>query len=421
MFVLLYATKARVCVHTANLVHSDWNNKTQGVWFQDFPLKGSQGAPPVTSPFEEELMEYMLALGWKGTEWSMNGESRSTSPATLRQFDFSKAEVRLVGSVPGYHRGTALHKWGHMKLRTLLSQEAFPREFCNSPVACQFSSLGSINPRWLAEFQQSLCAGAVCPGPGLEEESLGHSGGDGHPSNPPSVKRESASDASNIPSSSCKMFGHQKSLGMGPIQVIWPTVQDMRTSTVGYTAGCSFPSSAKNVSQVEPRLWHKWEAGHSGRQKVMPHMKSFTRYQGGRLAWFLLSSSNLSQSAWGSLQKQASQLFVRSYELGVLISPSTLGARLGQCWTSGSYPPIPRIRICLFMWDEEAQKSDALASSSQPSVHQVHLQVPYQLPPSVYNSSHDDRPWCWELKHPKQDAFGKHEAKGAIFYGVKQT
>jgi hypothetical protein len=64
------------------------------------------------------------------------------------------------------------------------------------------------------------------------------------------------------------------------------------------------------------------QAEHSGRSRVMPHIKTFVRYRGQDVAWFLLTSSNLSKAAWGSLQRNDTQLMVRSYEVGVLFLPS---------------------------------------------------------------------------------------------------
>ena len=60
----------------------------------------------------------------------------------------------------------------------------------------------------------------------------------------------------------------------------------------------------------------------------MPHIKTFLRHRGSDVAWFLLTSANLSKAAWGSLQRNDTQLMVRSYELGVLFLPS-LVARHG--------------------------------------------------------------------------------------------
>ena len=40
------------------------------------------------------------------------------------------------------------------------------------------------------------------------------------------------------------------------------------------------------------------------------------------LSWFLLTSANLSQAAWGVVQSGGSTLYIKSYELGVLYLPS---------------------------------------------------------------------------------------------------
>jgi hypothetical protein len=72
-----------------------------------------------------------------------------------------------------------------------------------------------------------------------------------------------------------------------------------------------------------------------GRLRVGSHLKSFVRYAvrrepdgvGGvatvpRLAWCLISSHNYSKPAWGLLEKNGTQLFVQSFEIGVLFLPS---------------------------------------------------------------------------------------------------
>lgn len=56
-------------------------------------------------------------------------------------------QVRLIASVPGYHSGSSLKKWGHMKLRSLLQECTFDEEFKKSPLVYQVqlgSGLGSI-------------------------------------------------------------------------------------------------------------------------------------------------------------------------------------------------------------------------------------------------------------------------------------
>jgi hypothetical protein len=53
----------------------------------------------------------------------------------------------------------------------------------------------------------------------------------------------------------------------------------------------------------------------------MPHIKSFLRHAGQRLAWTLLTSHNLSKVAWGKLEKKGTQLCIESYEVGVRMPP----------------------------------------------------------------------------------------------------
>ena len=38
-FIIEYDSGVRVIVHTANLIRIDFDNKTQGMWWQDFPRK----------------------------------------------------------------------------------------------------------------------------------------------------------------------------------------------------------------------------------------------------------------------------------------------------------------------------------------------------------------------------------------------
>lgn len=64
----------------------------------------------------------------------------------------------------------------------------------------------------------------------------------------------------------------------------------------------------------------------------MPHIKTYTRLlrstaseplstSGCEAQYLLLTSANLSKAAWGQAQKQGAQLFIRSYEAGVLLLP----------------------------------------------------------------------------------------------------
>ncbi|CAM0906127.1 unnamed protein product [Alopecurus aequalis] len=357
--LLVYAQGIRVVVHTANLIHVDWNNKSQGLWMQDFPWKDANDINTNIS-FENDLVDYLRALKWP--EFRLNlpvAGDVNINAAFFRKFDYSSSTVRLIGSVPGYHVGPNIKKWGHMKLRTVLEECIFDKLFCKSPLIYQFSSLGSLDEKWMSEFACSLSAGKA---------------EDGSP------------------------------LGIGKPLIVWPTVEDVRCSIEGYAAGSCIPSPQKNVEKDFLRkYWSRWKADHVGRCRAMPHIKTFTRYNGQNIAWFLLTSSNLSKAAWGALQKNNTQLMIRSYELGVLFLPKTLQS-VPQFSCTEKRPNQDKLslgkniktKLVTLCWQGDEEKD--------PSAEVVRLPVPYQLPPQLYGPG--DVPWSWDRRYTKKDVYG---------------
>ncbi|KFK25754.1 hypothetical protein AALP_AA8G155100 [Arabis alpina] len=356
---LVYPRGVRVVVHTANLIHVDWNNKSQGLWMQDFPWKDDDKDPPKVCGFEGDLIDYLTVLKWPEFTASLPGRGNvKINAAFFKKFDYSDATVRLISSVPGYHTGSNLTKWGHMKLRTILQECVFDREFRRSPLVYQFSSLGSLDEKWLTEFGASLSSGIT------EDKTP---------------------------------------LGPGDPLIIWPTVEDVRCSLEGYAAGNAIPSPLKNVEKpFLKKYWAKWKADHSARGRAMPHIKTFTRYSGQNLAWFLLTSSNLSKAAWGALQKNNSQLMIRSYELGVLFLPSPIK-------TQGCNFSCTENNQSTMKAKHEVEKMSKLVTMTwkgdRDSTELISLPIPYQLPPKPYTS--EDVPWSWDRGYSKKDVYGQ--------------
>ncbi|XP_019169528.1 PREDICTED: tyrosyl-DNA phosphodiesterase 1 [Ipomoea nil] len=356
---LVYPKGVRIVVHTANLIHVDWNNKSQGLWVQDFPWK-DQKCPSMECGFERDLIDYLSMLKWP--EFTANipalGNCNINS-SFFKKFDYSSAGVRLIASVPGYHSGPSLKKWGHMKLRTVLQECTFSKEFQKSPLVYQFSSLGSLDEKWMTEFASSLSAGK--------------------------------SD-------------DNKPLGIGEQMIVWPTVEDVRCSLEGYAAGSCIPSPLKNVEkEFLKKYWAKWKASHTGRGRAMPHIKTFVRYSGQNLAWMLLTSANLSKAAWGALQKNNSQLMIRSYELGVLFLPSVKCGSGFSCTDNSNYSEVKSAPH-----EEKKAKLVTLAwrgKSDTESAEVIKLPLPYELPPRPY--SPEDVPWSWDRRYTKKDVYGK--------------
>jgi tyrosyl-DNA phosphodiesterase 1 len=318
-FVLLgYETGIRVVVITCNHIRQDHYDMTDALWAQDFPLKASsspgeggssskwgghtytanRAAPTADmcepqSEFEECLVLYLAMARWKGAE----AGGQRVDLRTLGKFDYSAARARLIASVPGRHAKEEgdLWRWGQMALRRALRTEVFDAHLQGANLVCQFTSIGGLKGKIGQRFLQSLL-----------------------------VSLNSGSGHNTAPKSN------------GGTYFVWPTTEEVRTSTKGYVMGSSIPGRLQNVWQGDAKallqpLYSRYSSGSRdidkdpwGRGRAMPHIKTFLRHVGKDIAWLFLSSFNLSGAAWGKLERNENQLHIMSYELGVLLLPSLL-------------------------------------------------------------------------------------------------
>ncbi|XP_008582055.1 PREDICTED: tyrosyl-DNA phosphodiesterase 1 [Galeopterus variegatus] len=331
MMLLLYEEGLRVVIHTSNLLHADWHQKTQGIWLSPlYPriVHGTHRSGESTTHFKADLINYLMAY---------NAPSLKEWIDIIHEHDLSETNVYLIGSTPGRFQGNQKDNWGHFRLRKLLKEHAsFIPNAESWPIVGQFSSIGSLGTdesKWLcSEFKESLLP------LGKESKTAGKS--------------------------------------VVPLHLIYPSVENVRTSLEGYPAGGSLPYS---IQTAEKQNWlhsyfHKWSAETSGRSNAMPHIKTYMRPSPdfSKIAWFLVTSANLSKAAWGALEKNGAQLMIRSYELGVLFLPSAFGLdsfKVKQKFFSGSQEPM------------------------------ASFPVPYDLPPELYGSK--DRPWIWNIPYIK--------------------
>uniref|UniRef100_A0AAV2LLM8 Tyrosyl-DNA phosphodiesterase 1 n=1 Tax=Knipowitschia caucasica TaxID=637954 RepID=A0AAV2LLM8_KNICA len=325
MMLLWYEEGFRVVILTSNMIRADWYQKTQGMWMSPlYPQLPNGSSKTGDSPtfFKRDLLEYLSSYrAAELEEWIQR----------IKEHDLSETRVYLIGSSPGRYVGPDMDRWGHLRLRKLLydHSESIPDEG-RWPVVCQFSSIGSMGidkTKWLAaEFQRTLT-------------TLGKS----------SVRSDP------------------------PLHLLYPSVEDVRTSLEGYPAGGSLPYS---VQTAQKQLWlhsffHRWKADTTGRTHAMPHIKTFLRVSPdfSELAWYCITSANLSKAAWGALEKNNTQIMVRSYELGVLFLPSAYNMKTF---------PIQRHPFPV----------------SSPSTG---FPVPFDLPPTSYSSK--DQPWMWNMAY----------------------
>ncbi|XP_054626524.1 tyrosyl-DNA phosphodiesterase 1 isoform X1 [Dunckerocampus dactyliophorus] len=326
MMLLWYEEGFRVVILTSNLIRADWYQKTQGMWMSPLFPRLPQGSSDTSgeSPtfFKRDLLEYLASYrAPELEEWIQR----------IREHDLSHTRVYLVGSIPGRYVGPDMERWGHLRLRKLLYEHARPVPGEDRwAVVGQFSSIGSMGAdksKWLAgEFQRTLT-------------TLGKS----------SLRPDP------------------------PVHLLYPSVEDVRTSLEGYPAGGSLPYS---IQTAQKQLWlhsyfHRWQADATGRTHAMPHIKTYMRVSPDftELAWFLITSANLSKAAWGALEKNNTQVMVRSYELGVLYVPSAFDMKMFT-----------------------VQKNPFPFSSSSSG-----FPVPFDLPPTCYSPK--DQPWIWNIPY----------------------
>uniref|UniRef100_A0A6J0UYD1 Tyrosyl-DNA phosphodiesterase 1 isoform X1 n=1 Tax=Pogona vitticeps TaxID=103695 RepID=A0A6J0UYD1_9SAUR len=332
MMLLEYEEGLRVVIHTSNLIDNDWYQKTQGIWlsplYPRLPCGADASEGESHTRFKSDLISYLK---------SYNSPTLVEWIEIIKQHDLSETRVYLLGSTPGRFQNNEKEKWGHLRLRKILREHATQIPNQDSwPVIGQFSSIGSLGAdqsKWLcSEFRESLV-------------SLG---------NTEKIQRN-----------------HDIS-----IHLVYPTVENVRQSLEGYPAGGSLPYS---IQTAQKQLWlhtyfHKWSAEISGRSHAMPHIKTYMRVSPDfqKIAWFLVTSANLSKAAWGAFEKNGSQLMIRSYELGVLFLPSEFGLDTGYFQV----------------------KENMLSDSSVLS-----FPVPYDLPPEKYETK--DRPWIWNIPYTR--------------------
>ena len=425
-FLLQYSTGLRVIVHTANLLYCDTNNKTQGLFYQDFPLKDTLS--PESSPFENDLLEYLLALGLAPAL------SRKVADI-VKKHDFSAARVHLIASVPSGQAefsGLKMNSFGHLKLRACLQKEpgGFPSQFSRSPVLAQYSSIGNLSTTWLSNFCDSLSAGTVTP---TEKK-------------PQTVFKEGTTGSTKIihqpPATSAGV--QQQAVGaLGPppgglpgLHLVWPTTEEVRNSVEGWFAGGSIPGYPDKVKKdFLQGHYRRWGGEVVGRQRAMPHIKSYCRFdpKTKELAWMCITSHNLSKAAWGEQQESKrfnrTLLKILSFELGVLLVPSLELAYRKSRWygfsctdtsQSRQVGPMPGAieasRVRLVQWQRgEVQH----ATISEDGCITVPIPVSYLLPPKEYES--EDVPWDVRAGMPGWkgvDALGAPYPGVGAHYGV---
>uniref|UniRef100_A0A2M4APT8 Putative tyrosyl-dna phosphodiesterase n=3 Tax=Anopheles triannulatus TaxID=58253 RepID=A0A2M4APT8_9DIPT len=272
----------RIVISTANLYEDDWHNRTQGLWISPrlpaVPEDADTAFGESVTDFRSNLLAYLDAYKLPQLQPWM---------ARIRRTDFSDVKVCLVASVPGDHMNTRMEPlWGHARLGYLLKKYAAPIDD-SCPLVAQSSSIGIFGPS---------------PESWIQREIMANFG------------------KSSAPAGTRRMPG---------FCMIYPSYSNVRQSHDSLLGGGCLPYGRDSHSQQEwlNAYLHQWCSRSRNRNQAMPHIKTYCRWSDHDLYWFLLTSANLSKSAWGRYYNKGrfeKPLCINSYEAGVLFLPKLL-------------------------------------------------------------------------------------------------
>lgn len=306
--------RAQIIIHTANMILKDWTNMTQAVWRS--PLLLPSLVPMSTGPhaigsglrFHIDLRAYLLAYEKK----------LQRLIDQLASYDFSGIRAAFLGSAPSRQilsetKPALQTSFGWLGLQQVLSSIPVPpkKEARKKPhIVLQVSSIATLGavPTWLSHFQSALSRSR------LSQQPL-------------NTSRPNFS-------------------------VIFPTVEEVRTSLDGYESGQSIHIKVQSAQQqkqlqyMRPLLCH-WKRpsslmpsasatqvqGEAQRGSAAPHIKTYIRFSDdthNSIDWALVTSANLSKQAWGDVVNKQGEVRVQSYETGVLIWPALFKDESGQ-------------------------------------------------------------------------------------------
>jgi len=208
---------------------------------------------------------------------------------------------------------------------------------------------------------------------------------------------------------------------------------------VGYAAGGPIPGRVKNVDKAFLRsgsgrpggFYHRWSSATGGdplrKARYPGHCKTFLQLSpnGTEVEWCLLTSHNLSTAALGQIQNNSKMgeqcLFIRHWELGVLVTPDTVrdaaavannGGILGRSEEEGDESIMAKKR------KGEGGNDDGESGAAEKvrlvpfrgvdasyGETDVILPLPFDVAPTPYSSR--DVPWATDRKGGLPDAFGR--------------
>ncbi|CAG9771505.1 unnamed protein product [Ceutorhynchus assimilis] len=249
----------------------------------------------------------------------------------LKRIDFSVINCFFIGSVPGVHSCDNDEEvyWSHERVGRILEDHACLQNYDvgRCCIVMQSSSIGSVGDdadnNWLTgEFSRALSS-------------------------------VFAAENTNDTIDTIKT----------PIFLIYPSVRDL--SNAISSNNCLCYSSETHAKQQW--ISNRWRNNAPGGSEIAPHIKCFLRTDPTFTiaSWFLLTSGNISQAAWGKLNSRGG-LYVTNFEAGVLLLPSFV--------TGNTAFPLATLNGSIESFNKDVAS----------------LIVPFDLPPVRYSRETDE-------------------------------
>lgn len=281
VMIMLYKDKSmRLIISTSNLYPGDWDERVEGVWISDrLPLLAEgvqpEGNGESVTGFREQFLEFLNFH---------NRPELQPVIARVSNTDFRSVKVFLISSVPGQHPIPGVgNKYGHPQVAKLLSTHSAPIDD-TVPINLQSSSIGFFGEH---------------PSIYLEGEILS------------SFRRH------------CGFQPSWRSINP-PIKMIYPSIKNAEAAYAGSRHCLMYDVKVRENQLWFDRYLYQWKSSSRGRTLAMPHIKTYCRYSDTGMYWFILTSGNMSRSAWGSLNPYKRTLRLNSYELGLVFFPRVM-------------------------------------------------------------------------------------------------
>jgi tyrosyl-DNA phosphodiesterase-1 len=383
---------------------------TQAVWRSPLlPLSPPEAtSEPSSTP---ETVTYQIGSGERFKidllrYFKAYGNRLANMTKQLKDYDFSSVRAAFIGSAPSRQKPAAAKpseqtSFGWLGLQEVLSTVPIvtKSEATTSPphIVMQVSSIATLGaaPTWLSQFQSALaCSTSV------------------------------QSAASNFFSKNNVSNSRGEKALRPKFNIIFPTPDEIRTSLDGYESGASIHTKLQSQQQqkqleyLHPIFCH-WKglpaASQSSSQAqqqrqamrgpAAPHIKTYIRFSDQKhktIDWAMVTSANLSKQAWGDVVNKKDEIWIQSWEAGVVVWPTLF-----------SEPDSKKEAVLVPVFGRDMPGPEDIPGTEQTSDEMeegdtattdkivVGLRMPYDLPLHPYAAS--EKPWCATMQYSEPD------------------